>query len=492
MRKRKLYQLLALLSPEELNRFEAFLSTRYFNGRKTLLPFFARWRKLFFTTPDDRDYSVEEFLKGTGISPRRMNKLSSALYNLLVQFMAHSEMMEDEYALNELLVNAIERRSKRNPVSSSLLEKLQAQFDAEPDGPRKRYLSLVNRWMQAEVAIKTRETRALWKEDFQDINHRLDQYYQLQKLKLASASANARNIYNQKEKDPSADFLRSLRETGDVNQLPPLARCYYLTIQMLNEVNGEAAFRELIALLKDHASDFQVEEALELYNYALNFCIRSGNRGKLVYLHFAADLYQQLLDNRLILVNGQLHPQQFKNIVSLYCRLGMVDRAARFIPEYQHFLPETSRSFSVAYNKAVLSFFQGKYGDAIGRFKALVSQASGDIFYELDSRAYLWKSYFENLEHNSMAEMDEMYRLYDSFRLYIDRNEKLSDYHKLHYRNFIRMFKRFMEILNREPVPKDQLTQLRQDVTDLDSISHKEWFLSKIENALFTDPYPNL
>ena len=490
MRKRKLYQLLALLSPEELNRFEAFLSTKYFNGRKTLLPFFARWRKLFFAEPNDRDYTVEEFLEGTGISPRRMNKLSSALYNLLVQFMALSEMMEDEFAQNELLVNAIERRSKRAPVAGSLLEKLQGQVDAEPDGPRKRYLSLVNRWMQAEVAIKVRETRTLWKEDFQDINHRLDQYYQLQKLKLASASANARNIYNQKEKDPSADFLRGLQETGDVNQLPPLARCYYLTIQMLNEGNGEEAFRELLALLKDHASDFQVEEALELYNYSLNFCIRSGNQGKGVYLHYASDLYQQLLDNRLILVNGQLHPQQFKNIVALFCRLGKVDWVADFIPEYQHLLPEIGRSFSVEYNKAVLSFFQEKYGDAIGRFKSLVTQASGDIFYELDARAYLWKSYFENLEHNSMEEMDEMYKLYDSFRLYIDRNEKISDYHKLHYRNFIRMFKRFMEILNREQGSHEHLSQLRQDVVGLNSITNKEWLLSKIDSALDTDPYP--
>ena len=40
-----------------------------------------------------------------------------------------------------------------------------------------------------------------------------------------------------------------------------------------------------------------------------------------------------------------------------------------------------------------------------------------------------------------------MFRLYDSFRLYIDRNKKISPTHKAQYRNLVRLFKRFIELL---------------------------------------------
>ncbi|MEM7036034.1 MAG: hypothetical protein AAF570_03570 [Bacteroidota bacterium] len=487
MRKRKLYQMLSLLTPEDLNGFEAFLANRFFNGRKTLVSFFKHWRKVLLDEPDEQDYTVEEFLNGTGIHPRRMNKLCSALYSLLCQYLAVTELMHSEAAQQDLLVNAIENRSSNHAEAPRVLEKLQAQVEAQPESSDKLLQALKIRWKEAELATKSRETRSLWKEDFQDLHDRLNQYYQLQKLKLTSASANIKTIFNQGEHDPGLDFLTHLKKTGDHETLPPLARAYYLVSVMNLEAEGGEAFLELRDLLGTHAQAFEAEEARELYAYALNFCIRNSNRGHRDYLIHMGALYRQLLSNRLILVEDKLRPQHVKNIVALHCRLGEIEWVADFIRDYNHLIPAEDRALSVEYNEAVLTFHQGQYGSAIQRFKDLIPNLSRDVFYEVDARAYLWKSYFENLAHNTMEEMDEMYKLYDAFRLFIDRNEKISALHKQHYRNFIREFKRFMEILNREPVSVEDLHRLKAHVIGIDC-TNKEWFLQKIDSYAAGNP----
>ena len=473
--------MLSLLQPEELRGFQTYLSTRFFNGKKTLVVFFARWKKLFLDAPHERDYSAEAFLAGTGIHPRRMDKLSSALYALVCNYLAILEFQENEQAQHEMLLFAIEKRGAGKQETESLFEKMLNRTAEEKESPDKVLRLMKIRWLYAEMSIRTRETRSLWQENFHDLHDLLDQYYQLQKLKLASATTNAKNIYNHAEDNPAEKFLAYLQHSKADAELSPLSRAYFLTIQMLRSENGKDAFGELLLLLGGKAHLFDRREALELYSYALNFCISHSNQGKPEHLKDASVLYLQLLENKLILENEELPPQQFKNIVALHCRLGMLDWVATFIDEYNQFLPKKSQHFALTYNQAVLSYYRQDYAHAIHQFKEIIANLSEDVFYALDARVFLWKSFFENLDHNTMKEVDEMYRLYDAFRLYIDRNDKISTFHKQHYRNFIREFKRFTEIINRQPASPKHLSELREEVFNMDFVSNKEWFLQKID-----------
>lgn len=481
MRRRKIFQLLLLFSRDDRRAFHDFLSNPFFNSSKTLTTFFEHCKRKVLDAPEENECTVEEFLEGTGINPRRLDKLCSKLYGLACDFLATQSFVNNEHARQEMLLQAIEDRDPGGREAERLYERLQGRLQDRPESPENTLQSLKLRWKLAEGAIKSRETRSLWQEDFRDLHGLLDDYYHLQKLRLLSASVNARNIYNHNLENSPDPFSGGMLAEIEKMTTTPLARAYALTIKMFQSESGAAHFQDLLQHLKAEAHHFGPSEGMELYGYALNFCIWNSNLGKLEYLEHASALYIQLLDNKLILEDGELLPTQFKNIVSLHCRLGKLEWVRTFMEDYAKFLPEDRREFALRYNRAVLSFYQAEYTFAIRRFKDVVATLPDDIFYGLDARVYLWKSYFEHFDQLNMEEVDEMFRLYDAFRLFIQRNEKIAEAHKRHYGNFIRAFKRFMEILRAEPVSGLELKSLREEVAATAFLSNKGWLLAKID-----------
>lgn len=484
MRKRKLFILLSILSEEDWKELEIFLSNKHFNNNKILLPFLALWKNLLFPYDPENDPEVEEFLKGSGISPGRMDKLCTQLRNLVIDFLARKEFGQDRRSQEEMYLRALQKRNAGNQELTRNLKSISRSIGKEKMDSWQDLHLLKLRWLCAESAIKSRDTRTLWKEDFKDLHELLDSYYNLQKLRLATASANIKLIYNQGEKDPAKEYLDHLKEKEGFDSLSPLARCYFLAAELSSGEIKDNTFTDLMAQLNKHGGNFAMDEASELYGYALNYCIRGINQGNPDFLQHASDLYQRLLEQGLILENGMLLPQQFKNIVALNCRLSHLDWVEQFIEEYQFKLKEDPEGLAVMYNRAILAFHRQDYFRAIRHFKETIALAPDDVFYGLDARVYLWKSYFENLENLDIEEVDEMYRLYDAFRLYIDRNEKIAGTHKKHYRNFIRDFKRFMEILTRKPLEVKTLQALRNEIQEKDYISNKAWFLQKVDSVL--------
>lgn len=484
MRQRKLSQLLLLFNDADQRGFQTFLINPFFNHSKVLVAFFDLFKKNLLDQPEEVDCTPEEFLQGSGINPDRMDKLCSQLYALACTFLSVRTFLKKDQVKHEMLVEAVEELGQNGREVDRLYQKMQSGIESQQDSPEKIMQSLKLRWKLAEVAIKSRDTRALWQEDFRELHSLLSHYYQLQKLRLLAASANARNIFNHSPEEVENELQEDHLEELDQMAFDSLSRAYVLTITMFRSEQGAPRFVELLELLKEKAHRFAPEEGMELYGYALNFCIWNSNQGNLEYLPHASSLYIQLLDNKLILDNGEILPPQFKNIVALHCRLGKIEWVRRFIDQYGAFLPPENRAFALLYNEAILAFYQQDYPSAILGFKEVIATLSDDIFYGLDARAYLWKSYFEHFSQLTMAEVDEMQRLYDAFRLFIERNEKISTAHKLLYRNFIRASKRYLEILQTEPIRTEDLQELRSNVSTLEFVSDKGWFLDKIEISL--------
>ncbi|MEM7040979.1 MAG: hypothetical protein AAF570_28705, partial [Bacteroidota bacterium] len=264
----------------------------------------------------------------------------------------------------------------------------------------------------------------------------------------------------------------------------PLHRAYVLINRLMTAEDGKADFDALQALLEAHSKDFARSEAFELYGHALNFCIRKMNKGHHEYYERTAALYRQLLDGGFLLLNGLFPPQQFKNIVSLHCRIGQTAWAGDFIRRHAPQLPPKAREQAILYNTGVLAFFQQDYPQAIQHLKNVIAQSRDDVFYGIDARVYLWRSYFEHSDALSMEEYDEMHRLYDAFRLFVERNDKISNAHKMDYRNFIRIFKRMIDLFPDRAGEREALELLRQEILETSPLPNRGWMLEKVEAAL--------
>lgn len=482
MRKRKLYLLLILLSPEDLSGLKHYLMSPLFQSSKTLTRFLDLWRRKLLKDQNGPELDVEQFLKGSPFTPARMDKLCSQLYQKTTEYLSLREFQGNVLSQQEMFFKALEKRKAGAVELSKQYDRLQGQLKKVPDSADKRLLHVKLRWVLAEATTTARDTQSLWREGFQDLHQLTDEYHQLLKLKLASASANASHIFNQENLDSSDSFMARFEERE--MELSPLVHGFYLAVEMFRSENGTEYFSPLMELLDQESQNFEESEAKELYGYAINFCIRKENEGFAEYRSHTAALYRQLLDKGFLLEDGKIHPTQMKNLVTLNCRLGNLEWVSNFIDTYKNRLQDGTEPYVVTYNEGVLAFYQQAYGSSIRLLKEVITKLKDDVFYELGTRVYLWKSYFEHREHLSLEEVDEMYKMYDAFRVFLERNQKISEAHKTNYKVFIRIFKRLIVILDREEVSKESLQSLREEIAAMPSMVNKIWFLQKIDSVM--------
>lgn len=484
MRKRKLYQLLAVLDEESIAQFTEFLSTPFFNTSKTLILFLGAWQKHVLGSSYDPEMSMETFLEGTNIQPARIDKLSTQLNQKLTEFLAFTEFQKQEQLQKQLFLKSLINR--KMPISDLEWQygRIAKRLDNQPASSDQLLHQLQLKMSLAEATVYTRNTRAIWQENFADLHLLLDGYYQLEKLKLSCASLNAIQMYNHKQESSAQIQPPAHIHILEHAQLPPLPRAYALILKIMDVDADENAFEELLEVLKTHATSFAHEEAYEVYAYVLNFCLRQLNKGRHEFRERTAALYRQLISNGLILTEGQLPPQRFKNIIALHCRIGHLDWVREFIDQEAEKLPPESAASAILYNKAVLSFHLKNYPDAIAQLKQVIANLRDDVFYGIDARVYLWRSYFESMDQLSIEEIDEMLRLYDAFRIFVERNDKISKAHKMDYRNFIRVFKKMVDLYSDRVDDREALENLRLEIQETSPLPNRGWLLEKVEATL--------
>ncbi len=489
MRERKVYGLLMLLDREEEELFQAYLGSALFEQGEVMQRFLACWQSHFLSSEaSPKDPTVEQMLQGSGLVPARFDKYCSALHKRLLDFLAWRAYMQDELPQLQLGLRALAARKAPRKEIEALRSKLAGQVQEMPQSSERLRLEMDLHWQEAEDRVQARETQNVWKENFHHLHKATERYFVLQKLKLECAAANARLIYNQPVEPQEPRYLLVLPEMDweeAASQLDALALSYWIVLCLYRSEDGNAEFLRLFAHLQAHAAGFEELERRELYNYLLNYCLRRSNQGEQQFLRHSATIYRELLDNGVVLNHGKLAPQVMKNIVVIHCVVGELDWVAAFLEEFKDRLDGDTDPNIIKYNHAVLAFYR-KQRKAIDLFKEVISQLKGDFFYELDSRTYLLKAFYEHLADLSAEELDEMYKIFDSFRIYLDRNQMISSQHKQRYRSFLLELRRFLKILEAAPHPTDKvrLRQMHQKIQAAALLANKGWLQEKISDQI--------
>jgi|GEM_PF-1560299 len=486
MRKRKLYHLLSLMTAADRKRFTEFLQCSYFNKSQTLLVFWEQWqRKMGHVQVEGEVMTPELFVKGSALKASRVNRLCSDLYLQAKHFLS-LERLQTQTSLHDFLfASAVLDRDPGMEVFHRFVPPMVDDLERSPESPEK-YLGLIYHKAQLLIAqIGTRKAEQEWGNDFSDLQNLLRIYAESKSLQLACGAVNVNLIYRQEGDFPENELFNQIEVNGGSASLELLPRLYYLTLSLQLGKDAARIFSELLQLLREKSREIEEAVSSSIYGYLLNHCIRQANQGNDIFLQYAYELYLDLLENGTLLSNGMLSPGQFKNMVALGCRLEHLTWVEGFIREYLPLLSDLHDGQAEQFNVAVLRFHQGRLDEAISSFKGVIGAGVHDPFYGLDARIYLWKSYFEHLDHLKADEVDDMHRLYDSFRLYIDRNKKISELHRLQYRNFVRLFKSFALILetNHGRATTAALADFEAELEGVKDVANKTWFLQKVAEA---------
>ena len=326
--------------------------------------------------------------------------------------------------------------------------------------------------LQSEVNLFfDRQKKRAYDASLQEAANFLDLFYISTKLKYSCELINRQKLvvtdYNLRLLKEISDHLKE----NSYEEYPSIT-IYYQILMTFTDTDTEVHFEELKRLLDEHTTKFPPDEARDMYAYAQNFAIRKINAGEKRYLREYFDLSKAALEKELLMVDGDLSPWTFKNLVIAALRVGEFNWAEQFIKNYKNRLNEKFRSNAYNYNQGALLFFKGQYGDAL----RLINQVEyTDIFYALDTRTMQIKIYYQ------LDEWDPMQSAIEAFKVYLRRNKTLSENVKLLYNNFLKYTDKLSRLTKRD---KPKLTELKQKIEETKQIADLGWLQQKVDEKL--------
>jgi len=472
-----LVRMLSTLDRKQLKGFKFYLECPLFNTNKTLEELFLFLEKKALKS--SRDMLPEStLLKTMQVSSPQADKLFSKLLHLLNRYIYLERNQEEETSEYP----EIFRHWYELGLDQDLLERELKKMHRKMKGPAQSATDLYHR-MRLEhhyTAYQAQMPRKTQADNLENLDHLLDQYYWVTKLKHLCASYNAGRIFSKASPRASLDLSPQQQRS-----LPPLGQAYLHILKLFRSETISIEETQHVFHILETGPKFGEEDSRDLYGYLLNLSIRNIGR-ELVFENLVLELYDAMLDKNLLTSFGKIPSGHFKNIVSIKSRKGKLEEAERFISEYQSYLTPSDLNPLVPYCQGLILFFRQEYLVAMRHFRSLLTQSGEDMFWALEIRSMLWKSYYEGYQQLSLEEHEEMLKLYHSFRIFVSRNTLLSDYHKSCYQNFIRIFNRLIKVGEQSTwaVSKSDLNSLKERVTSIEELAHKRWIFNAIQRKI--------
>ncbi|MEO1438731.1 MAG: hypothetical protein AAFV80_24535, partial [Bacteroidota bacterium] len=296
-------------------------------------------------------------------------------------------------------------------------------------------------------------------------------FFLINKLKHYCNALNYKNVLNVEIPIGLIDTLLEKLDHSPYLKEPAIL-AYYQVMLTLKAPEQDQHFQDLCRALADHADRFPEQELRDLYIFAQNYCIKKINLGQQEYLRELFDLYQIMLETRIIFADNELPPTVYKNVITLGLRLEEYDLTESFIRDYDAFLPDTHRSNAEAYNLAKLHFHKQEYDQVIQFLRDLEYR---DVYDAVDGRWLLAKTYYE------MDEFGALDNLLDSFRLFLMRQKVISHANKTQYLKQVRYLKMLSKTLSAD---KKRLSNIREKIQTTSNQAEKAWFLEKVDELL--------
>lgn len=469
MKDSKLLGLLLALSGREKNRLRDYLVSPYFHPVPELIRFYEVLNDDFFypgiMTPE-REAVWNSLFPKKPFDDLAFRTLSSQLLKRVEGFLQQESLSQNPLQEERLLLEELNRR-RQDKHLRYVLNRTRKTLDEEKLRDGQHHFD--------RYSLEMAQHRFNARQDFRSQKlapvaalAALDAYYLASRLRLACEILNLKHILQVDEEVAMMDELEGLIAHGDYAQQPAVA-LYGAILRMLRGKEPESAYRELRHWMEHGALLLSHEEQYEVYIHAINFCIRQANRGTAEYLTELLGLYQEALERKVLLDQGQLSPSNYKNIVTVGLRVGDYRWVRKFIKKYKELLPASFRENAYTYNLAVYFYTVGEYEQVL---KLLQEVDYDDVFYNLDSKVLLLKVYYET------EESDALFSLFDSFSIFLRRNKVLSGYHKTINLNLIKFLKKLSNI---PPGSAEKLQKLSLQIDATREISAIQWLREKVE-----------
>jgi len=471
MRQTKVYSILRQFSRIEQNRCRKYLQSPYFNKSETIVDLFELIVNDIQNGPE-KEWEKEDIWQALALDNAfddvRLRKYFSDLQKLVEGYLGQQVYDERAVQQYENLMEAISIK-KLEGLENSVNRKALKALDKNQYRSSRYYLNhyLIDKQFYNLTQFDTKRSV---RSNIDQMAENLDHFYLIEKLRFHTTVLMQKRIVNYDYSLALMDELVAYAK-NEAENLPRNIKIFLRILDIYQDPENVDVYYAYKAELKNIQDLFPPDELIEIYSFGTNYCIQKINRGQSQFLNELFELYEKLIEME-VLFNQELSPWLFRNEVVVALRLGHYDWTESFIKKYAQWIPEAYRENAVTFNLATLYFYKKDYEEVI---KLLRFVEYEDISYNLNSKTILLHTYFET------DEIESLYSLFESFRVFLNRNKSISEPKKMDYKNLIKFTKKMTRI---QPGDAKSLNKLKKDIDETNRLASRKWLLDKVEELL--------
>ncbi len=478
MKKNKLITLLSTFSKKEMTRFGEFVQSPYFNKRIDVINLVQYLHNIYpnFTEKKCAQKKIFQEIYPTKIynhSP--LSLVFTYTFRLAKKFL-NTEVYNTQPQVQSLnLLQAIHQK-KQVPLYQKQFKKAQKTLEALPYRNNSFYQYQYEFTKIAELENQFNSWQGLTGNQLINV-HSLDYFYISEKLRTACELKVRSEILQSPFNSPLlAPIIVAVQKDWKSYQKIPSIVVYYHLYNMLVEEDTKYYYK-VLPIIEQHNTFFPRIELQEIYTYIQNYCIKQINKNKEEFMQELLNIYKIQLNRRFLHdAHGQLSEWHYKNIVTLGLRLEAVEWVNKFIESYKKDLQIECRANAYRFNRAAFDYHTGAYESVL---KLLLNVEHSNVQYSLGTRWLLLRTYYE------LEEKDAFFSLCDSFRIYLQRHQLISDFKKKGNKQAIRFIRKLFQLKltgsYKEPIKTTKKwLKLKQEIKDTKVLFNRKWLENKL------------
>ena len=420
----------------------------------------------------------------------------SELSNLLLDFLAYQQEQSDVYKKKYTLLSTLLERNCLDLFEKEWkIAEVELQKSTEIDALYYHHdFTLHSAYYDYLVLYNNRHPIAHQLRSI--LLQKIDVYYLVEKLRRVANLLSSSAILKDYTTEQNADFLEQAKQllqmaTADHFFRVPLINLYYYATRLF-VFRDNADYELLMQQVAVFEKDISITELSVLYKFAFNYCAQQIIINKVNMWQQIDTLYSKILALGILLVNGQISPVEFKNIVTTKYRLGKYTEAQIFIETYKDKLPKSDQLVAT-YLNGQTAFYLKQYQEAL---TCLAEVEMTDSIDRIQVNMLQIKCYFEQLYDPMASTMNNRVRArqeetaankLSAFDEYLKAHKGINNQKRLTYRNFVRLTRRLFTLYekketgaqkDKKDIPQ-QTALLKSDIQKLSPID-ADWLLSKL------------
>lgn len=414
MRLYKIVDTLKKLSPKQLSRLDAFIHSPYFNENDTITAIFCYLKSLHPGKLNNVDSAaIMKKVKGLP-DEKELTRKISALLDLTEKFLS-LEYSSDQFMERIGTVRAYKKLQLPRHFESAA-QQLRRELDEQKFYDFDYWWRMHRLEEEAfegfdKVIVRTQENPGA------EVFESLKRFYLTKKLRYMAEAVYRERLLGisitDKDKKEILEFLNSGGKDSDIYLL------IYGNIFLMNlEKEPDAAekyYRQVKTVLQTFSKDVPKEEIKSICVYLQNYCLAFINRGHKNYLREFLEVINLRIEKNVLLEEGRLNPQHYKNIAGVAIMLNEITWAENFITEFRSKLPDNFRNDYYHYVSGQL-FYHKKNFIVASKHLNEACHNKEDVYFGFSVKKLLLKIGFESNESPAVIES-----YMDAYRKHLER-----------------------------------------------------------------------